>query len=405
MLQLIECFLQQNWRVTFASAANLSEHRIRLSELGVEEKAIALNCSSFDAYLAELQPDMVVFDRFVTEEQFGWRVANTCPQALRVLDTEDLHSLRHVRHQLLKRQQQSAASEAERYQLYQPEEELTTLFDAMADTETAQRELAAIYRCDISLIISRFEYELLQGEFAVPSALLHYCPFLLQPEPLSDPGFTQRQDFITIGNFRHEPNWDAVLCLKHQIWPRLRARLPQATLRIYGAYPPPKATALHNPKQGFFIEGWAEDAHQVMRQARVCLAPLRFGAGLKGKLIDAMQCGTPSVTTSIGAEGLQGAGQWPGAIADEIGLFVDAAADLYESPDTWQSAHQACAVTLQQFDSGPLTPLLIEKLQNTAAALDTHRRRNFTGAMLQHHQHKSTQYMGLWIEAKNKVSL
>src|SRR5690606_11975048 len=113
---------------------------------------------------------------------------------------------------------------------------------------------------------------------------------------------------------------------------------------------------------------------------------------------DAMQCGTPSVTTSIGAEGLQGQGGWPGATADEIGLFVDAAADLYESLDVWQSAQKACAVTLQQFYSGPLTLLLIEKLQNTAAALDTHRRRNFIGAMLQHHQHKSTQYMGLWIE-------
>ena len=402
MLQLINAFLQQSWRVTFASAANLSEHRIDLPALGVEEKIIALNCSSFDEYLNELQPDVVMFDRFFTEEQFGWRVANTCPNALRVLNTEDLHSLRNVRQQLLKTRQQSAAMEAEKYQLYPPVNTTETLYGLMASDDMAQREIAAIYRCDITLIISRFEYQLLQQAFSVPEALLHYCPFLLPPATSIQPAFAQRQDFITIGNFRHEPNWDAVLCLKHQVWPRLRAQLPQAQLHIYGAYPPPKATALHSPKQGFLVRGWADDAHEVMQNARVCLAPLRFGAGLKGKLIDAIQCGTPSVTTTIGAEGIDAAEKWPGFIADEREQFVTAAVNLYESPKLWQVAQDRCADTLQQFSATTLTPFLINKLEATVDTLATHRRHNFIGAMLQHHQHKSTQYMSLWIEAKTR---
>ena len=402
MLQLINAFLQQSWRVTFASAANLSEHRIDLPALGVEEKIIALNCSSFDEYLNELQPDVVMFDRFFTEEQFGWRVANTCPNALRVLNTEDLHSLRNVRQQLLKTRQQSAAMEAEKYQLYPLADTAETLYGLMASDDMAQREIAAIYRCDITLIISRFEYQLLQQAFSVPEALLHYCPFLLPPATSIQPAFAQRQDFITIGNFRHEPNWDAVLCLKHQVWPRLRAQLPQAQLHIYGAYPPPKATALHNPKQGFLVRGWADDAHEIMQNARVCLAPLRFGAGLKGKLIDAIQCGTPSVTTTIGAEGIDAAEKWPGFIADEREQFVTAAVNLYESPKLWQVAQDRCADTLQQFSATTLTPFLINKLEATVDKLATHRRHNFIGAMLQHHQHKSTQYMSLWIEAKTR---
>ena len=402
MLQLINAFLQQSWRVTFASAANLSEHRIDLPALGVEEKIIALNCSSFDEYLNELQPYVVMFDRFFTEEQFGWRVANTCPNALRVLNTEDLHSLRNVRQQLLKTRQQSAAMEAEKYQLYPPADTTETLYGLMASDDMAQREIAAIYRCDITLIISRFEYQLLQQAFSVPEALLHYCPFLLPPAISIQSTFAQRQDFITIGNFRHEPNWDAVLCLKHQIWPRVRAQLPQAQLHIYGAYPPPKATALHNPKQGFLVRGWADDAHEIMQNARVCLAPLRFGAGLKGKLIDAIQCGTPSVTTTIGAEGIDATEKWPGFIADEREQFVTAAVNLYESPGLWQVAQDRCADTLQQFSAAPLTPLLINKLEATVDTLATHRRHNFIGAMLQHHQHKSTQYMSLWIEAKTR---
>ena len=402
MLQLINAFLQQSWRVTFASAANLSEHRIDLPALGVEEKIIALNCSSFDEYLNELQPDVVMFDRFFTEEQFGWRVANTCPNALRVLNTEDLHSLRNVRQQLLKTRQQSAAMEAEKYQLYPLADTAETLYGLMASDDMAQREIAAIYRCDITLIISRFEYQLLQQAFSVPEALLHYCPFLLPPATSIQPAFAQRQDFITIGNFRHEPNWDAVLCLKHQVWPRLRAQLPQAQLHIYGAYPPPKATALHNPKQGFLVRGWADDAHEIMQNARVCLAPLRFGAGLKGKLIDAIQCDTPSVTTTIGAEGIDAAEKWPGFIADEREQFVTAAVNLYESPGLWQVAQDRCADTLQQFSATTLTPFLINKLEATVDTLATHRRHNFIGAMLQHHQHKSTQYMSLWIEAKTR---
>src|SRR4051812_31146501 len=101
MLGLIRLFLAQDWEIIFVSAAALSEHRANLMEFGVEEKAIALNDSSFNEYLKRFQPDAVLFDRFFTEEQFGWRVEQVCPQALRLLDTEDLHSLRHVRHQLL----------------------------------------------------------------------------------------------------------------------------------------------------------------------------------------------------------------------------------------------------------------------------------------------------------------
>lgn len=408
MLQLIELFVSQSWQIVFASPANLSEHRYDLAQIGVEEKAIALNCSSFDGYLAELQPDMVLFDRFFTEEQFGSRVQQVCPQALRVLNTEDLHSLRYVRQQQLKAKQKQCASETEKNQLGPQFHDSPELFLLMAGEDIAQREIAAIYRSDISIMISDWEMNLLQHEFSVPQSILHYCPFLLpSAEPLvtglPETGFEQRQDFMTIGNFRHEPNWDAVLWLKHAIWPRIRQVLPAAQLKIYGAYPPPKATALHNPRQGFHVLGWATDAYQVMRQARVCLAPLRFGAGIKGKLIDALMCGTPSVTTHIGVEAIADELPWSGTIADSVDDFVAAAVALYQDAGLWQLSQQRGAVILQKrFSRKLFADSLIEKLVETAADLCHHRRRNFVGAMLLHHQHKSTQYMTQWIEAKNK---
>ncbi|MFT6211545.1 MAG: hypothetical protein ACJATE_002182, partial [Bacteroidia bacterium] len=160
MLQLIELFQQQGWEITFASAAAESEFAVNLSAIGVKQVSIQLNSSSFDGFVKELNPQMVLFDRFMTEEQFGWRVADNCPNALRVLDTEDLHCLRHARHQALKENREFSHS------------------DLLNDH--AKREIASIYRCDVSLIISEYEMELLKAIFKVDEVLLHYLPFMLE---------------------------------------------------------------------------------------------------------------------------------------------------------------------------------------------------------------------------------
>lgn len=403
MLQLINIFLQQGWAITFASAAQLSEHRFDLTALGVEEKTVALNCSSFNDFIAGLRPDLVLFDRFFTEEQFGWRVEQACPAALRVLDTEDLHSLRSAREKIVAAAQKQAATENEKYSVHWLADDEAATCGQMYSEEIAVRELAAIFRCDLSLIISEVELQLLQNRFAVPEDILLYCPLLFTLKSHANAGFAEREHFISIGNFRHAPNWDAVLCLKHSIWPLIRARLPRAQINIYGAYLPPKASALHNPKQGFYIRGWAEDARAVMSQARVCLAPLRFGAGLKGKLLEAMECGTPSVTTPIGSEAMHGDRPWGGAIARSSGAFAEAAVNLYTSENLWRQAQLNGAVILKaKFAASTHRQNLLDKLQALFSGLTQHRNRNIVGNMLRYHLHRSTQYMSQWIEAKNR---
>ncbi|MCX7220330.1 MAG: hypothetical protein NTY70_15790, partial [Burkholderiales bacterium] len=235
MLELLTLFRAQGWQVLFASAAALSEHRADLSALQIEEKSIALNCDSFDQFVADYQPDMVLFDRFFTEEQFGWRVEKAWPNALRVLDTSDLHSLRHARHAMLKQALQACANETERQQLGAVTTDFEVAYPLMADDDMAQREIAAIYRCDLTLMISPAEMSLLQQQFGIPAVLLHHCNLMLlrtQTEQTHAPSFAQRQHFLSIGNFRHAPNWDAVLWLKHAIWPRIRQQLPQAQLQV-----------------------------------------------------------------------------------------------------------------------------------------------------------------------------
>ncbi|SEA22847.1 glycosyltransferase [Alkalimonas amylolytica] len=388
MLSLIRLYRQHGWQVIFASAAEKSLHRFDLSELGVAEQLITLNDSSFDAWIAQLQPSAVLFDRFMLEEQFGWRVEQACPDAMRMLDMEDVHALRDARQRAFKDGDSDARYPAATY----------------LNSELALREVAAIYRCDLTLVISEFEMQLLQQHYQVPLELLCYCPLLQwQDVEPGKPGFDGRQHFMTIGNFRHAPNWQSVLWLR-ELWPAIRAQLPAAELHIYGAYPPPKATALHQPKAGFYIKGWADDAAQVMQQARVCLAPLAFGAGLKGKLFDAMVQGTPSVTTPIGAEGMHGDLPWPGKIASEADHLIAAAIELYQNEVLWSEAQaNGYRCVQQRFLASQWLPRLWSQLEQVRLQLADLRQRNFTGQMLRHHAYRSTKFMGQWIEAKTRL--
>ena len=388
MMQLISLFKAQGFSITFASPAQDSNFMVDLLEYKVDKKAIALNNSSFDLFINELNPSVVLFDRFMMEEQFGWRVAENCPNALRLLDTEDLHCLRLAR--------QKAFKENRSFNT-------TDLFVE----EIAKREIASILRCDLSLMISEFEMDLLEFTFKIDKALLYYLPFLLEPSLISEiqdsPTFEERKDFIFIGNFLHEPNWNAVQYLKETIWPLIKKRLPEAVLNIYGAYPSQKVLQLHNNKEGFLIMGRATDAQAVVKRARVVLAPLRFGAGIKGKLLEAMQCGTPSVTTTIGAEALHGDLDWNGFITDDVADFADRAIQLYENKAIWLQAQQNGITIINQRYSKCLfeTDFRI-KIEFTRSNLQRHRLHNFMGAMLQHHTLKSTKYMSRWIEEKNK---
>lgn len=401
MMQIIESFLQRGWHITFSSPAGIGEHKADLASLGIDEVGIELNNSSFDTFISQLTPDIVLFDRFMMEEQFGWRVEKHCPAALRVLETSDLQSLRDARQQQLKARLKSSADLDDFSNLFAPARRDT--FEQMADTDLAQREIAAIYRCDLSLMISEYEIDLLVEHFNVPRALLHWCPLMVDSVPATFVPFEQRQHFLSIGNFRHAPNWDAVLWMKTTVWPLIRQQLPGAQLHVYGAYTPPKATALHNPAQGFHVLNWAEDALEVMSHARICMAPLRFGAGIKGKIADAMLCGTPNVTTPVGAEGMHGELPWAGAIEQSASAIAAAAVHLYQNAEAWHQAQQHGQTLLaQRYLQASHGPALVECIERCRTGLEQHRRNNFTGAMLRHHQHKSTQYMAQWIEAKNR---
>ncbi|WP_374174826.1 glycosyltransferase [Flavobacterium tructae] len=388
MMQLISIFKQNEFDITFVSAALDSDFMVDLSEYGVAKKSIELNSASFDDFVKELNPQVVLFDRFMIEEQFGWRVSENCPEAIRILDTEDLHCLRAAR--------QKAFKENRKF-------EVADLFSE----EVAKREIASILRCDLSLIISTFEMDVLKDKFRISADLLLYLPFLV--DAMSDdallklPSFEERNKFVFIGNFFHEPNWNTVQYLREVIWPLIKKDFPTAVLEIYGAYPSQKVLQIHQPKNGFYIMGRAVDAVEIVKNARVVLAPIRFGAGLKGKLLEAMQCGTPSVTTAIGSEAMHANLPWNGFIEDDEAEFAKKAIKLYQDENLWKEAQKkGIAIINECYLKDRYSDGFMSVVNSLLMDSTSHRLHNFMGSLLQHHAYKSTMYMSKWIEAKNK---
>ncbi len=382
-IDLIRGLKTANWDIHFACAAQKSEHSLDLTEnQQLATHAIELNSSSFDSWVSELAPDVVIFDRYMTEEQFGWRVAQALPQALRVIDTSDLHCLREARQQSFK-----SGSPID------------------LNNTVALREIASILRSDLSLIISEFEMQTLVDSFPVPSTSIAYWPFSLSAPLLDTNSFEQRTNFVMIGSFLHEPNWDAVRFCREEIWPLIREKIPTAKLDVFGSYTPEKAKQLHSEKLGFRICGRADEAIPTLARYRLNLAPLRFGAGLKGKLADAFIAGTPSIASPIATEGMPGDFEWGSDVSSDPRRFAEAAVSLYENESKWRHA-QDCGhqIAEARFSDKKWLPALPELISNAYDRRETNRDRNFVGQLLNHHQHRSTEFMSRWIEAKNRVT-
>ncbi len=387
MMQLIRLFQQKKWKITFATPAQNTKYAENLEELEIAVESIFPNDEKAAKVFKKINPEVVIFDRFMMEEQFGWKIAETCPKALRILDTEDLHFLRKARHQAVK---QSLPIEK-----------------ADFHTVLAKREIASVLRSDLTLIISEAEQKILLEEFKINANLLWYLPFL--ENPLEEnftakfPDFEERKNIMFIGNYLHAPNYDAVLYLKNKIWPIIYQQNPTIKMLIYGAYPPQKLKNLENKKQNFFIKGRAENLEKIFQKSRLLLAPLKFGAGLKGKFFDAIKNGTPSITTPIGVEGISEENLFNGKIGKTPEELAKWSLTLYQDAQQWKKAQQkGREIINSRFVWEKFENPFFERLNYLLKNRENHRKENFMGQLLMHHRQQSTKYMSRWIEEKNK---
>ena len=380
MMHLIELFKNMDFDIHFATAAQKPNGYAGLDDNLVTSTCVEINNDNFDKYLLSVAPDVVLFDRFMVEEQFSWRVKKECPEALRILDTEDIHFLRKQRQAVLKRKSTQGLS------------------------DIAKRELSSIYRCDLSLIISEAEIKILTDTYSVPKHLLCYLPLLSHVVELNRmPKFEERKDLLFVGNFLHEPNWHAVQTLKQDIWPLIREQNKKVELHIYGAYAAEKHKQLNKPKENFYIHGYIENLEDKLKKSRLLIAPLYFGAGQKGKLLKAMQCGTPSVTTTIGAEAMQFGKAWPGVIEDNYEAFTIALLDIYNNKAYWEEKQSNILPLVNgHFQYENYLSVLKIRISKLLEEKETLRAKNIIGEILWHNSMRSTEFMSRWIIEKNK---
>jgi glycosyltransferase involved in cell wall biosynthesis len=259
-----------------------------------------------------------------------------CPRAKVIFNTVDLHYLREERR---------ASTQ-------------TGIPRSSAARRMKQQELEVVRRADTTIVISPIERELLAKE--VPAARLHVIP-LLREIPGRGPGYKGRRGILFIGGFRHPPNTDAILWFCAQIWPIVRRRLPGIELSIVGSYPSAEVLGLKG--NGVEVLGYVEDIEPLFAQVRLTIAPLRYGAGLKGKVVTSLGYGVPCVATPTAAEGLELENGQGIRVAAEPDTFAAAIVQLYEAADEWDRYSLAGlrAVT-ERFSVGANRPRIMNLL-------------------------------------------
>jgi len=196
--------------------------------------------------------------------------------------------------------------------------------------EMKQRELMVIRSCDASIVHSTAELEFLRPE--LPEAKLHVFPLIMDVRG-TEKGFTERRDIVFIGGYQHAPNVDAVKFMVNEIMPLLRQRLPGIRFYAVGSKPPEEIQKLAS--EDVIITGFVEDLNPLLDKMRVSVAPLRYGAGIKGKIGTAMAVGLPVVATSLAVEGMSLTIGENILVADKPQAFADTVAQLYQDEALW----------------------------------------------------------------------
>jgi O-antigen biosynthesis protein len=312
MLNSIRMLVDFGYRLTFVPRSNLSHfggYTDTLQALGVECYYHPF-ITSVSELLAErgAEFDAVMLVRVGVGYSLIDEVRSRCPQARVIFNTVDLHFLRERRRaELLTGQPVSAAAQ-----------------------ELERQERYVMDRADTTIVISEYERELLAKE--APAVRVRVIP-LLRDIPGRDARCESRTGMVFVGGFRHPPNIDAVRWFCSEIWPSIRSKMQDAECFIVGSHVVPEVEELSG--NGVHVLGFVADLEPLFSRARLSVAPLRYGAGQKGKVVTSLSYGVPAVITSVAAEGL-GLAEGEGAlVADDPMAFAEAVARLYYDQDLW----------------------------------------------------------------------
>ncbi len=322
ILSHIEALRTLGWDVEFVASGELSRGDDAVAAL----KAWGVAChrspqiSSVEEVLRRKRNmfDMVYLHRLSNAEAYAPLVRTWQSKAKIVYSVADLHHVRTARQAQIHRTDELA--------------EAAVLLKA--------RELNAMRMADSVITHSLAEAEYLSRE--APGIQVHVVPWALQPQDRSVP-FANRQGMAFIGGMRHAPNPDAVRWLAAEIMPRVWARDPALECFLVGADWPAPVWGRLDPR--IQLLGQVEQLHEVFDKIRLTVAPVRFGAGIKGKVLDSFAAGVPCVMTLIAAEGIPLAGVLPSAVSDDPAVLAEAILALHGDAGL-NAAHAADGLAL-----------------------------------------------------------
>ncbi|RZJ93798.1 MAG: glycosyltransferase, partial [Brevundimonas sp.] len=326
-IQEIRLLQSLGFKVTFAprNGAYLGRHTERIQKMGVEAiyaPYVRLVEELLEARGAEF--DLVYVTRYTVAQDILPLIRRHAPQARIAFCNADLHCLREMREAVL----------MESGPLMQ-----------QADA-TREAEMAVVAAADVTLSYNDVEHEIMQA--AVPGVRIAQAPWVVDVST-DVPGFEARRDVTFLGGFAHPPNRLAVEFFAHDVIPGLRAAIPDVTCNVFGSGMSAEVEALG--RDGLAIRGFAPDLKGVYDGCRVFVAPLLTGAGLKGKVVDALAYGTPSVLSPIAAEGANLRDGVEVLIARTPHEWVEAITRLYQDSDLWAAMSRAAQAHARRYYS------------------------------------------------------
>ncbi len=302
------------YKITFIPESNfcfVDRYTFDLQRVGVECLYFPY-CDSVGSHLqkAEDQYDLVILSRVVSGGKYVDAVRTHCRKAKVIFDTIDVHFLRETR-----------------------EAEMKKCDKLMARAlETKEKELDVARKSDCTMVVSAHEVDLLSRE--LPDSKIKLVPFV-RPAKKKKKAFGDRSDICFIGGYKHQPNIDAVLYFVTNIWPLLKSQLNKCRFFVVGSRPTKEILALQS--KDIIVTGYVQDLAVILEEMKLSVAPLRYGAGIKGKVAASLGYGVPCVASRIAVEGMQGltAGKHV-LVADNAHSFAEACIKVYQDEDLWE---------------------------------------------------------------------
>jgi glycosyltransferase involved in cell wall biosynthesis len=292
--------LSQRYAITFIACGDPPPYRTEKYRQALEALGIEIHAETFwRRRLWRARGIAVVFETYRIAERWLDSVRLLNPRLPIIIDSVDLHYLRELR-----------MSE------YEP-----SRISRETALQTRTRELGMYRRADAVITVTEHEKSLLAAE--LPGLELTVVPNIHRVDDATEAGQRIPGSLLFVGGFRHLPNVDGVLYFCREVLPLIRRALPSSPIWIVGDAPPPEVLALSGVA-GVEVTGHVPDLDPYLRRAWISIAPLRYGAGIKGKITEAMAAGLPVVTTAIGAEGI-------GLQNRVTALIGDSAAELAEA--------------------------------------------------------------------------